>query len=207
MKKRELLKQHKKLIIAAALLAVVTMGSTVAYLADQTGFLINRFEQAPSKIETEIKEETEGRKEPWVVNVGETTALIRMRVTVTPMNESEYPTEAQLLTELGASWSENWKRGDDGFWYWQGALEAGSDSKTDSLFLLPLQDGSGAANEKLLAYLKENPNFDITLYHEACPTYAIIDGQRINAVKGGVYNQERAEQIWAYYSKDANPSR
>ena len=51
-------KKSLALLIAAALLLTITVGSTVAYLVDSTNALVNTFE--PTEVDTELNENFDG---------------------------------------------------------------------------------------------------------------------------------------------------
>lgn len=211
MKKLKFMKKSKKLIIAAALLAVIAVGGTLAYLSDSTSHLVNKFEAAPTDIDTEIEENTKGSKEPWIKNVGKADALVRMKVSISP--EVSGKTEEELLRSLGGAWNPETESAtkwaynpDDDFWYWQGVLpaaEAGQESITTKLFSLPLVD-----NDKLKAYIEANSDFSITVYHEACPTVWVdANGNKISAVDSqGIYQDAQAKQIWKNFDEAGNGS-
>lgn len=213
MRKSRFKKKNKKLIIAAALLAAITVGGTVAYLSDFTGQLTNKFEAAPTDIDTEIDEITEGSKEPWVKNVGEADALVRMKVSISPEDLEPGETEADLLSKLGGSWNPSsspavqwvYNPADD-FWYWQGVLpaaEGATESITTKLFSLPLE-----SNAPLKSYIEANPDFSITVYHEACPAVWVdANGTKISAVDNqGNYVDDQAKQIWEKFDESGSGS-
>lgn len=106
----------KKKIVASVLALVViagTAGSYAIYKA-QTSTAANTFTKG--KLKTQIEEEFEGevspgaliKKTPRVVNVGQTNAFVRVRVTATPdiINYSSNVVEDKIQLFSGR-WSEN----------------------------------------------------------------------------------------------------
>ena len=85
-------KQQTKAILLLATSAVLVLllaGVTFAYLHRETGALVNTF--SVGNVTTEIDEETpvpngsDLTKEPYVENIGENDCIVRVRVSVSPV--------------------------------------------------------------------------------------------------------------------------
>lgn len=205
----EMIKQYKKIMLAACLLVVIGAGATIAYLSAETGALTNTFEA--SNIDTDLEEDTDGvigTKKPSVKNVGTTDCLVRMRVNISPEDADE-----KIILEgldLG-KWSKDSAvdTGNSGWYYYQDVLKAGKDSRTTNLFNHVVIDDAEYDwknqddtddQQVWKAFLTQYPDFSITLYQESCPTSMTINGVTVSAVnQDGTFNPENAERIWAAY--------
>jgi len=179
------------LIIAVALLAVVTIGITIATLADKTKTLTNTFE--PGDITTEIEEEGEGAvKMSRIKNTGKLDCLVRARVTISPVEAAE----VIELTGKGNGWDwSNWNNG-DGYVYFTAPLPAnkGEQSYTDYLFTGIALDEN--ADWKSLGI----DTFDIAVYEESVQVN-VHDGEKVISALNddGTYNKDKADAVWAVY--------
>lgn len=180
-----LFRNKKKIVFATAvtaLLAVCTVGFTLANYTDSTEKLTNTF--SVGSVKTEIVEEIgkEGQKEPRVVNTGKNDCLVRMRTTISPSS-------AIPLVNLGG-WAADWsEEKENGFRYYEGVVRV--NDSTSPLFKTYEYTGN----------LDSFIPFDITLYQEAVQTKAVDKtGKVISATdENGDYNEAAAKQIWEIY--------
>lgn len=119
----------KSLILLASLLLAVclTVGGTLAFLADTDGPLPNTF--TPSQVTTAVEEtNSDGVKTNVMIrNTGDTEAYIRAAVIITWQDASgnvygKAPTTADYKMEIGDSWD----KGSDGFYYHKTPVAAGA---------------------------------------------------------------------------------
>ena len=144
-------------MITAALLAVVTIGVTIATLADNTLTLTNTFE--PGSVTTEIDEPDpdDGEvKKCRVKNTGKLDCLVRARVTISPA-------EAAKVIKLNIrstdwEWS-SWNNG-DGYVYYKAVLRDKSDPNPYTSYMF---EGI-ALDEKADLKSLGVETFDIALY-------------------------------------------
>ena len=192
-------------IIAVALLAVVTIGITIATLADNTQTLTNTFE--PGDITTEIEEGGEGAvKMSRIKNTGKLDCLVRARVTISPVEAAEvielkFTEHEDMLDpkrekEKADCWDwSNWKNG-DGYVYYKAKLPAdsGDDSYTGYLFTDIALDEN--ADWESLGI----NTFDIAVYEESVQVM-VHDGEKmISALDDdGNYDHNKALAVWAVY--------
>lgn len=178
-------------LITVALLAVVTVGVTIATLADNTQTLTNTFE--PGNVTTEIEEEGEGAvKMSRIKNTGKLDCLVRARVTISPAEAAD----VIELTGKGAGWDWNgWNEG-DGYVYYTEVLPAndGENSYTKYLF-------EGIALDKNADWESLGiDTFDIAVYEESVQVM-VHDGEKVISAldDNGVYNKDKAAAVWAVY--------
>lgn len=127
----------RKAILAVTLIVLllsVAVGTTLAYLFDQTDSITNTF--TPTNLPNEVVEGFEGNTKTYaeIKNNGNIAAYIRAKVVVTwqdaegnvlkdvPKEETDYS-----ITYCNGKWSEK-----DGFWYYSEPVKAGE--STDELF-------------------------------------------------------------------------
>jgi len=205
---KEMLMSKKNIVIlAAALLACLMVGgATLALLTSASGTMTNSF--SVSEISTIIEEEIDDNmgKKPTVKNTGSADCLVRVKVTVNPSDilydktsnptgkiSLDYNTEEELNSnEAKDSNGTSWKLGDDGYWYYQGVLEAGQTTDT-ALFTQVTWLPTNADGSLDLSDFEE---FDIILYQEAIQTHA---GNEANAIVNGEYNDNAAKKVWEIY--------
>ena len=114
--------------IAAVFLGTAAVGTSLAFLIDQTGSITNTF--TGSKIEGEITEEFDKaeKKNVAIKNNGDIAAYVRVALIPSWVYEdgkvsAEVPVEE---TDYVLVLSKNgWKKGTDGFYYYRGAVPAG----------------------------------------------------------------------------------
>ena len=179
---KSLLTRKSMLIAALAILLVgTTITATLAYLSDREEAMVNTFKTG--SITTEIEEEFEQesattfRKEPVVVNTGDSDCYVRARVLASPA-------EALKLYEF----SSNWTLKEDGFYYYNSILPAktaqSEAGKTDALF------------KKVEVTDTTIDGFEVTVYQEAVQTVVYTEN--------GVL--DRPDEIWAWYDNGGKES-
>lgn len=178
-------KNNRIFMIAAAvfLAAAVIGGVTMALNLARASSLTNTF--SVGSVDTEIEENvnSEGTKEPYVKNTGESNCLVRMRATVSP---EDAKVELEGFNEL---WLYN---EGDGFYYYQGFVELG---KRTEVPLFTTYKLTGKAD------LSDFVPFQITLYQESIQTRAVDEnGNSISAIDAdGNYSAENAIRVWAVF--------
>lgn len=178
-------KNNRIFMIAAAvfLAAAVIGGVTMALNLARASSLTNTF--SVGSVDTEIEENvnSEGTKEPYVKNTGESNCLVRMRATVSP---EDAKVELEGFNEL---WLYN---EGDGFYYYQGFVEPG---KRTEVPLFTAYKLNGKAD------LSDFVPFQITLYQESIQTRAVDEnGNSISAIDADRnYSAENAKRVWAVF--------
>jgi len=190
-------------IIAVALLAVVTIGVTLAVLAANTQTLTNTFE--PGSVTTEIDEDGGGAvKKSRIKNIGSLDCLVRARVVISPaeaadaikleLSELDKMDNSEKEKEKAAYW--DWDRNmGDGYVYYTKVLPAnsGNDSYTGYLFTDINVDG------KKLKSLGID-TFDIAVYEESVQVNVHNGTEVISALDAnGNYDHNKALAVWAVY--------
>lgn len=181
-------------IIGISLLLCLAIGFTVAFSKDISNVLTNTF--LVGTVESDIKEdkpEVNGSiisKKPRVVNTGSTNALVRVRVIVSPENLWSPSSDSNIKINIG----ENWRYNElDGYYYYRGVLEV---KKEIPVFT----EVSGVTNDDG-EWILSVDDFEISVYQETIATSATNKdtGEEINAIVDGVYNHEKAMEIWHIY--------
>lgn len=135
MKKRSI-----RILLSILLVAVVTVGGTLAYMVATDNPLINTF--ALADVHTEIDEPTSGttaEKDPKVENIGESPVYVRARVVISG-GDAEILEENNWITITYNEGDEgDWVNGRDGFYYYKQILQpkaegAAENPKTEPLF-------------------------------------------------------------------------
>lgn len=167
-----------------ALVLVIGVGATLAYLSAADARLTNTFSLA--EVDTEIKEDlTNGNKTVKVENVGKSPVYIRARLMVSGIDPkkvkivSSEPTEKELGTvylvmpNVTQDWDLVAGNGDshytDNFYYYKGvvyssAADATPSGKTPTETSALLQKVVFADDLKTEDFLKQ---FSVTVYHES----------------------------------------
>ncbi|OUQ34030.1 hypothetical protein [Massilimicrobiota timonensis] len=181
-------------IIGISLLLCLAVGFTVAFSKDISNVLTNTF--LVGTVDSEIKEDKPTvngeiiNKKPRVVNTGSTNALVRVRVIVSPKelwSPDSVPCDIDI--DIGADWQYE----SDEYYYYKGILEVGEEI---SVFTKV----EGVTNEDG-KWILSTDNFEISVYQETIATTATNkeNGNEINAIVDGVYNHEKAMEIWHIY--------
>lgn len=167
--------KNKKLIIALVLSVVIAgtvIGGTTALLTSRTQTVTNTF--TVGSIETELLEVVSGsQKEPYVLNCGKNDCFVRMRVTVSPIEDGK-----SLSDYVDGVDSSKWTLGTDGFYYYTEAVEPGR--TTEVPLFKSVKPGTA------------NSTIEIQLYQEAVQAEVTTP----KGVKLTAY-----EDIWDFYEK------
>lgn len=159
MKRSKWNKKWLFVLIPVCVLILTGAGATYAYMKSVTAEKVNTF--TVGNVTTDLKEEigetgadTIG-KSPYVVNTGENTCYIRMRVTVSPEDSAE-------LTGVNA---KDWKLEADGFYYYQKPVEKGG--QTTPVFTgVKVSEGFTG-------------DLEVTCYQEAVQSEAVAEGRPV----------------------------
>ena len=207
-------KQQTKAILLLATSAVLVLllaGVTFAYLHRETGAVVNTF--SVGNVTTEIDEETpfpngsDLTKEPYVTNTGKNDCIVRVRVSVSPVELFDVDGPLALADDLENSLQYPFDDGDllnsdwyyhDGYFYYQDVLPAGGKTATPVFNRV-----TGVFDEDVktvVEAVKEAGNFQVTVYQEAVQSVVHKeDGTTINAIVDGKYDQTNANEIWKFY--------
>lgn len=163
-----------------ALVLVIGVGATLAYLSAADARLTNTFSLA--EVDTEIKEDlTDGNKTVTVKNVGKSPVYIRARLMVSGIDPkkveivSSEPTEKEpgtvylVMPNVTANWEQANDSKPDNFYYYKGvvyssAADATPSGKTPTETSALLQKVVFADDLKTEDFLKQ---FSVTVYHES----------------------------------------
>lgn len=121
------MKQKNKsiaLLVSLLLVLTVTVGGTIAFLADTSGPLKNIFN--PSQVTTDVDETNEDgvKTNVMITNTGDTEAYIRAAVVIT-WQDKDGNVYGQMPTtnDYTITWGNGWDEGNDGFYYWPSPVE------------------------------------------------------------------------------------
>lgn len=124
-----MMKHSKKWLLIAmiALICLVGVGDTIAYLVDKTDAVTNTF--TPTSVKNEVDEEFDNqeKKNVRIKNTGTTSAYIRVAVVGNWCDASGNVVSAWEDT-IDYN-EEDWVKGTDGFWYYKKAVNAGDFSE------------------------------------------------------------------------------
>lgn len=118
---RKLNKRAVVLLVSLVVLAVASVGATLAYLIAATDPVENTF--TPARVSCDVVESFENnvKEDVRIQNTGNTEAFIRAAVVVTWKNDKGeiYAATPQEVTDYTITFNSNndWVEGDDGFWY------------------------------------------------------------------------------------------
>lgn len=143
-----------QVLLSVLLVAVITVGGTLAYLVASDHPVINSFTFA--NVNTDIEEDPDGgdpdAKEPTIKNNGESTVFVRAKVIVATADGSSVPvTEEDLTVDYN---TDGWKN-QEGWYYYLGKLEKGESTT-------PLFNGVTVAPD-----LESTAKFDVIVYQES----------------------------------------
>lgn len=162
-----------------ALVLVIGVGATLAYLSAADARLTNTFSLA--EVDTEIKEDlTDGNKTVTVKNVGKSPVYIRARLMVSGIDPkqvvivSSEPTEKAtgtvylVMPNVTADWQQADNSKPDNFYYYKGVVYGGAEDATPEGNPIEtsalLQKVVFANDLKTEDFLKQ---FSVTVYHES----------------------------------------
>lgn len=153
-----------QVLLSVLLVAVILVGSTMAYLFATDSPLINTFKLAhvDTEIEENPQEGTEANKEPYVTNTGSSPVYIRAKaVVVTQEGSPVAVSNDQVKFEYNTSaWTED--PDEDGYYYYKQILQprksvAEEFPKTDVLF----------TELKVDSTVSKDALFSVVVYHES----------------------------------------
>ena len=163
-----------------ALVLVIGVGATLAYLSAADARLTNTFSLA--EVDTEIKEDlTDGNKTVTVKNVGKSPVYIRARLMVSGIDPkqvvivSSEPTEKALGTvylvmpNVTANWEQANDSKPDNFYYYKGVVYGGAEDATPKGN--PIETSALLQKVVFADDLAKNKDFldqfPVTVYHES----------------------------------------
>ncbi len=163
-----------------ALVLVIGVGATLAYLSAADARLTNTFSLA--EVDTEIKEDlTDGNKTVTVKNVGKSPVYIRARLMVSGIDPkqvvivSSEPTEKALGTvylvmpNVTANWEQANDSKPDNFYYYKGVVYGGAEDATPKGN--PIETSALLQKVVFADDLAKNKDFldqfSVTVYHES----------------------------------------
>ena len=120
------------LLAAAMLILVCGVGSTLAYLATQTGQVQNTFE--PAYVTSEVNETFDNlvKSNVTIKNTGNVSAYIRAAIVVTwkdAEGNTTLPEKPELGTDYTLTINESaWNKGDDGYYYCKQPVASNTES-------------------------------------------------------------------------------
>ena len=112
------------LIIALALILVLAVGGTVAYIFTHTGPVINTFTPADAKIT--VDEQTSDNQKTSITVVNNSTGVpvyIRVALVANMIDEDKNVTDAASVPTF--TLGENWIKGSDGYYYYTEPVPVG----------------------------------------------------------------------------------
>ena len=112
------------LIIALALILVLAVGGTVAYIFTQTGPVINTF--TPTEAKITVDEKTNDNQKTEIIVKNNSTGVpvyIRVALVANMIDEAGNVTGAASVPTFTPG--ENWKEGSDGYYYYTKAVPVG----------------------------------------------------------------------------------
>ena len=123
------------LIIALALILVLAVGGTVAYIFTQTDPVINTF--TPTEAKITVDEETNNNQKTSITVVNNSTGVpvyIRVALVANMIDKDENVTGPASVPEFTPG--ENWKEGSDGYYYYTEPVPVGE--STGNLLKSPM---------------------------------------------------------------------
>lgn len=164
--KREMPREHRNhkglmALVALALILCCAVGGTVAWLTTSTGPVTNTF--TPTKVETTIDEEFEDgvKKNVKVKNEGDIPVYMRAAIIINWADAAGniYPQTPVLGTNYSMSYGSDWKKEDDGFYYYTKVVnpkgEVGDETTALIVKCEPLGDVPAAGYDLQVTILAE----------------------------------------------------
>ena len=124
------------LIIALALILVLAVGGTVAYIFTQTDPVINTF--TPTEAKITVDEETSNNQKTSITVVNNSTGVpvyIRVALVANMIDKDENVTGAASVPEFKPG--DDWFKGNDGYYYYTKAVPV--DGSTGNLLKAPME--------------------------------------------------------------------
>lgn len=155
MKKRSI-----RILLSILLVAVVTVGGTLAYMVATDNPLINTF--ALADVHTEIDEPTSGtrgQKEPKVENTGKSPVYVRARAVISGGDADVLESNEWITFTYNTT---NWVDGKDGFYYYNQILLPKAEGEEANPETEPLFTGVAVSTE-----VSEEAEFAVDVYQES----------------------------------------
>lgn len=205
--------KSKKYIVICSLFFCLCVGVTLALTSMVGNELTNSF--TLGNVETVIDEpdpevhESHIDKRPYVKNTGTNSALVRMRVTISPSELVEkyqlklvYNDESYEYNPNEDKWdsSENYwiYNNNDGYWYYTGIIKTAEE--TEPLFTKV--EGNGIVKDGKL--ISELEGLEIALYYDSIQSVARGENDvEIKATTGDI-NDETTQQLWSIFDQQKN---
>lgn len=204
--------KNKKYIVICSLFFCLCVGVTLALTSMVGNKLTNSF--TLGSIETEIDEKGPNihddhiDKQPYVKNTGTNSALVRMRVTISPdelINKYDinlvYNDKLYIYNDSEDNWGNTddyWVYSDDGFWYYTGIIEA--NERTEPLFT-KVTGNNIIGNNGLISELE---GLEITVYYDSIQSVARGENDvEIKATTGDI-NDDTTRQLWSIFDQQKN---
>lgn len=206
--------KNKKYIVICSLFFCLCVGVTLALTSMVGNELTNSF--TLGSVETEIDEKDPNihtdhiDKKPYVKNTGTNSALVRMRVTISPDElkekygiELDYNNQEYKYDQEEDDWenTENnyWiYNNDDGFWYYTGIIEAAE--QTEPLFTKVIGNDIIENN----SIIPELEGLEITVYYDSIQSVARGENdEEIKATTGDI-NNDTTKQLWSIFDQQKN---
>lgn len=205
----ENIKNNKKYIIICTLFFCFCVGITLALSSSVGNSLTNSF--TLGSVDTEIDEpdptvdDSHIDKAPYVKNIGTNSALVRMRVTISPTElkekygiNLEINDDKYVYNENEDSWKNTdnyWILRDDGYYYYTGVID--SLEQTEPLF-------TKVTGNKIIddngGIIKELEGLEIAVYYDSIQNVARADdGTEIIANTGNILNDQNAKDLWEIF--------
>lgn len=109
------------LVIAVALIVVMAIGGTVAWLTSQTGSVINKFTPASSGITIEEETKENFKTQIAVKNTGDVDVYVRVSLVANYFDEKDNITAGAKVPDFKLN-TDNWFLGKDGYYYYKTPL-------------------------------------------------------------------------------------
>ena len=158
------------LIIALALILVLAVGGTVAYIFTHTGPVINTFTPADAKIT--VDEQTSNNQKTEIIVKNNSTGVpvyIRVALVANMIDKDENVTGAASVPTF--TLGENWVKGSDGYYYYTEPV--------------PVRESTGNLLEKAMT-LDENMQVVVLADAiQAMPKEAVIDAWGVTVDSNG----------------------
>lgn len=192
-------------IIAISSLVIASFGITLAYLNKTSTPLTNAFEVG--SVETEIKEDpptideddkTIINKKPIIENTGDSDALIRVRITVSPTNLwNPEGTENTIKLNIDTSkWIYN-----NGYYYYNGILKS-KDDANHSIEVFSQVTGVTNDDGTIISGME---SFEISIYHESIQTKVVDGNSTYDCYDGnGDFDINECYTVWGFYDNLSN---
>lgn len=204
--------KNKKYIVICSLFFCLCVGVTLALTSMVGNKLTNSF--TLGSVETEIDEDGPNihddhiDKQPYVKNTGTNSALVRMRVTISPDELIDkydinlvYNNELYDYDTTKDKWDNTddyWVYSDDGFWYYTGIIEA--NKQTEPLFTKVIGNNI-IENNGLISELE---GLEITVYYDSIQSVARDENDvEIKATTGDI-NNVTTKQLWSIFDQQKN---